>query len=109
MHTGQLVLVEAEAEHKARLQMVVVEILAELLLATLVVSVAPPYLQLHDILLAEIVDDHIRSGQVAHLRLTIVVADAIDDRTEVSEEYLAAVVLHELVIMTRAIKLLSKW
>ena len=107
VNTWLFVLVEAEADHVSFLEVVIVEVFGQLLLSSLVVRLSSPDLEFDNVLLPEIVDDNVRSGQVACLCLTVIIAYAVDDRAKVGEENLSTIVLHELVIISRTVELVE--
>ena len=86
-----LFLIKIEAEHVTRGQIPVVQILTKLFLACGVVSLPPPDFQLDDILLSQVIDDHIGAGLVPGLRLDVIVAGSVDDGLQVQEELLPSV------------------
>ena len=82
-HAHFLLLVEVEAQHVARRQSEVVQILPDLFFAVFIIARTAPDLELNDILLPQLVDDDVCPLLVPGLRLDIVIAGTIDDRPKV--------------------------
>ena len=67
LHALFFVLVEIEAQHISGIQVPVIEIFFDLFLPIRVIPWPPPYLQLNDVLLSQVIDYHIGSGLIAGL------------------------------------------
>ena len=95
VNSSFLLLVEVEAQHIPCRKTIVIKILADLFLALGIVARAAPDLQLDDILLPQIIDDHIGSGLISGLCFDIIVSCAVDNRLQIQQELLSSVLLFE--------------
>ena len=94
-----LTLIETERQEVTRLEIEVFEIVTELLLSSLIIGIASPYLEFNNILLPKVVDDYVHTFAVAGLSLDVVVTDAVDDGTKIGEEDLTTILFEELVVL----------
>lgn len=79
MHTALLIFVEIKTEQITFINMIIVQIFGQLFLALLIVFIAVPDFHLDDILLSEIVNDHICTSLVTGLCFDIIVSYAVDN------------------------------
>lgn len=86
LHTLFFVLIEIEAQHITGIQVPVIEIFFDLLLPIRVIPWPPPYLQLDDVLLSEIIDYDVHPGLIAGLGFNIVVPCSVNDRLQIQEK-----------------------
>ena len=87
---GLLVFVETKTHEITLVQMVVIQVCQQLLLASRVVGFPAPNLHFDDVLFAQKVDDHVRAKAVTGFGLDIIIADAIDDRLDIEHKVFAA-------------------
>ena len=71
-YTLYLVLIEVEAQHISGVQIPVIQVFADLLFSRSVISLAPPDLQFNNVLLSQIIDNHIGSCLIPGLRFDII-------------------------------------
>ena len=69
--------------------MVVVKVIQQLFLTTFMICVSAPDLHFYDILMSEIIYDHIRTCAVPGFGLNIVVARTVDDGFDIEHKMLA--------------------
>ena len=91
LHALFFVPVEIEAQHITSIQVPVIEIFSDLFLPIRVIPWPPPYLQLDDILLSQVIDYHIGSGLITGLGFDIVVPCSVNDRLQIQEKLFSAV------------------
>ena len=70
--------------------MVIVEVFDQLLFSAFVVGFPAPYLHFDDVLMPEVIDNHVGAQVVAGTGFDIIIPDAVDDRLDVKHEVLAA-------------------
>ena len=85
LNPNLLLLIEVETKHISGSKAKIVEIFADLLLTVCIVPRAAPYLKFDDILLSQIVDDHIGSGLIPCLCFNVVVTGSVDNRLQIKE------------------------
>ena len=102
-----LVLVETEANYIARAEVIIIKIFAQLLFSTFIIGIASPNLEFNDILIAKIVDYDICACHITCLRFTIVVADSVYYRSQISEKNYSAIALKEFSVLHRIIYLIK--
>ena len=91
VHALFFVPVEIEAQRKTGIQVPVIEIFSDLFLPIRVIPWTPPYLQLNDILLSEIIDYDVRPGLITGLGFNVVIPRSIDDRFQIQKKLLPSV------------------
>ena len=108
LHALFFVLIEIEAQHITGIQVPVIEIFADLFLPIRVIPWPPPYLQLDDVLLSQVIDYDVRPGLIAGLGFDIVVPCSVDDRLQIQEKLLPPVFLLKPVLQ-RSINLCVRY
>ena len=77
--------------------MPVIQIFADLFLSVLIISFPPPYLKLYDILLTEVVHNHIHSCLVTGFGLYIVIAGSVNNELKIEKKQFPPVLFFESV------------
>ena len=85
-HARFLIFVEVETEQIAFLKVIVIQIFRNLFFSLCVIFLATPDFQLYDILLSQIVYNHISSLLVTRLCFNVIVTCTIDNWSQVQQE-----------------------
>lgn len=86
LDAGFFFLVEVETEHISRVQAEVIQIFADLFFTGFMVTLSMSDFQLDDVLLSEIIDDHIGAGLVSGLGFNVIIPCPVDDRPQIQKE-----------------------